>query len=89
MGAGGAVAVRVYPGRGRGRGGVTVPAPAEEMAPSIEPFEPNGLCLREGDRVILERNPVAPDGSIGPPPELDELTDPSREDCGRAEDEDG
>lgn len=38
----------------------------------MEPLDPRGLCLREGDLVILERKALAP------PPELEELTEPSR-----------
>lgn len=38
----------------------------------MDPLEPRGLCLREGDLVILERKPLAP------PPELVELMEPSR-----------
>ena len=39
----------------------------------MELLDPRGLCLREGDLVILERNPAAP-----PPPEVAELIEPSR-----------
>ena len=49
----------------------------------MEPLEPRGLCLREGDLVILERKPDAPVAPVVPvvpvvPPELVELIDPSR-----------
>jgi hypothetical protein len=42
----------------------------------MELFDPKGLCLREGDLVILERNPAAPPPP--PPPEVAELIEPSR-----------
>ena len=63
--AAGAVVVRGYPGRGVGRGG--------ERVASMEPLDPSGLCLREGDLVIFERKPVEP-----PPPEVVELVETSR-----------
>lgn len=70
-GAAGAVVVREYPGRGRGRGGVEA---APERVASMEPLEPKGLCLREGDLVILDRKPAVP-----PPDELFvEPKEPSR-----------
>jgi hypothetical protein len=58
----GAVVVREYPGRGRGRGGAGA---APERVASMDPLDPRGLCLREGDLVIFDKKPAVP-----PPDEL-------------------
>lgn len=71
-GAAGAVAVRKLPGLSRGWGGVD---PASERVASMEPLEPRGLCLREGDLAIFDRKPTAPPPV---PPDAVELIDPSR-----------